>query len=86
MIYRCLDCNTATNVSLQRGTQIKDYRCYCGGTLKKAMITYLDGEHPTDSAKTRIGEYGTRKGLPYFQAYISDGDNFIKTADKFIKI
>lgn len=86
MICRCLTCNTSTNISLQRGVQIKDYRCYCGGILKKAMVTYLDGEHPADPSKTRIGEYGPRKGLPYFQAYKSDGKLFYKVADKFIEI
>ena len=86
MIYRCLSCNTATNVSLQRGVKITDYRCYCGGILKKAMVTYLDGHHTADPSKTRIGECGDKKGLPYFLAYNSDNKLFYKTGDKFIEI
>jgi hypothetical protein len=86
MICRCKSCNTATNVYLQRGVQIKDYRCYCGGELSKVTITYLDGQHPTDINQTRFGEYGPRKNLPYFKAFKSDGKHFTKTADKFIEI
>lgn len=86
MICRCLTCNTATNVSLQRAVKISEHRCYCGGVLKKAMVTYLDGDHPAFPEKTMIGQYGNRKGLPYYQAFQSDGKFFYKAGDKFILI
>jgi hypothetical protein len=86
MICRCIDCNTATNVSLQKGVSISHYRCYCGGVLKKAIVTYLDGNHPFSETLTRIGLYGSRKGMPYFQAFKSNGKFFVKAVDKFIEI